>query len=256
MKYETVLLDVTDGFATVTLNRPTRLNALTGQLFAEMTAAIDAGIAAGARALVLTGAGDAFCAGADLTAAIGPGIDLGDTLERDYNPFARKLAGLDIPVVTAVNGPAVGAGLGIALLGDIVVAARSAYFQLAFVNIGLVPDAGSTWLGPTAGGRAKALELALLGERIPAEDAHAAGLVTRVADDALAEARAIAAKLARGPSVAIALIRRQVAAALTLDLDATLMLESANQSKAGGTADFAEAVAAFREKRPAQFAGV
>lgn len=263
MTYETVLLDVADQVATVTLNRPAKMNALSPQLFAEATAAIDAALAQGARALVLTGAGNAFCSGADLTGnnsgllAGGEARDLGESLDRDYNPFSRKVAALDVPVVTAINGPAVGAGLGLALLGDITVMARSAYLLLAFVNIGLVPDAGATWLVAKAAGRTKALEIALLGERVGAEAALAAGLVTRLADDgqALADAQAIARKLASGPTVAIGLIRKQVAAALNLDLDATLDLERENQRLAGRTEDFLEGVRAFAEKRPTRFTG-
>ena len=160
-------------------------------------------------------------------------------------------------MVTAINGPAVGAGLGIALLGDISIMARSAYLMLAFVNIGLVPDAGTTWLVAQAVGRARALEMALLGERLSAPDALAAGLVTRVVDDGEtgAAARAIAARLAAGPTIAIDMIRKQVAAALSATLAETLSIERANQSRAGLTADFREAVKAFGEKRPPVFSG-
>lgn len=259
--YDTIRLSVAGGVATLVLNRPEKLNALTPHVFAEATAAIDAALAQGARALVLTGEGRAFCSGADLLPD-GHGYeglpdDLGEILDRAYNPFARKIAGLDIPVVTAINGPAVGAGLGLALLGDIVVAARSAYLLLAFVNIGLVPDAGATWLVARGAGRARALEMALLGEKMSAEEAKAAGLVTRVVDDeeVLAQAQAIAGKLANGPTVAIGMIRKQVAAALTQKLDETLASERANQSRAGFTADFKEAVAAFAEKRAPLFRG-
>ncbi len=258
--YSTIRLDIADRVATLTLDRPDRMNALTPTLFAEATDAIDRAVADGARALVMTGAGRAFCSGADLVgegAGPRPDRDLGESLDRDYNPFVRKVAGLDIPVVTAINGPAVGAGLGLALLGDIMVMARSAYGLLAFVNIGLVPDAGSTWLVAQAVGRARALEMALLGERLSAEQALAAGLVTRIAEDdsCLNDAQTIAAKLAAGPVVAVGMIRKQVAAALTASLEDTLAIERENQRAAGRTRDFAEAVRAFGEKRPAVFEG-
>lgn len=259
MSYETITLDLTDHVATIAIDRPTRMNALTPRVFAEMTAAIDAALAGGARAIVLTGSGAAFCSGADLVGDAGAPLpaDLGETLDTAYNPFVRTIAALDVPFLTAINGPAVGAGLGLALLGDISVMARSAYLLLAFVNIGLVPDAGATWLVARAAGRTRALELALLGERVSADAALAAGLVTRVVDEgaALATAQALAAKLAAGPTVAIAMIRKQVAAALSSDLDTTLALERANQSRAGYTRDFAEAVAAFGAKRAPVFEG-
>lgn len=259
--YQTIRSELAEGVVTITLNRPDRMNALTPMLLAELGAAIDAAVAQGARAAVLTGEGRAFCAGADLLpdnyGYEGLPEDLGQLIDDHYNPLVEKLAALDIPVITAINGPAVGAGLSLALLGDISIAARSAYLLLAFVNIGLVPDAGATWLLAKAVGRTKALEMALLGERMPAERAAEIGLVTRVVDDekVLGEAQAIARKLASGPSVAIGMIRKQVAAALTDTLSETLALERANQSRAGYTEDFNEAVAAFGEKRPPLFKG-
>lgn len=259
MTYETITFDLTDRVATLAIDRPTRMNALTPRVFAELTAAIDAALEQGARAIVLTGTGGAFCSGADLVGDGGAPMprDLGESLDTSYNPFVRKVAALDVPFLTAINGPAVGAGLGLALLGDISVMARSAYVLLAFVNIGLVPDAGATWLVAKAAGRTKALEMALLGERVSADEALAAGLVTRVVDDAqvLAETQKLAAKLAAGPSVAIGMIRKQVAAALSLDLDQSLAVERENQTRAGHTRDFAEAVRAFGEKRKPVFEG-
>ena len=258
-EYRTIRADLADGVLTITLNRPERMNALTPTLLAEATAAVDEGIAQGARVLLLTGEGRAFCSGADLVGEGGDALpeDLGELVERHYNPFVEKIAGLDIPVVTAINGPAVGAGLSLALLGDISIAARSSYMLLAFVNIGLVPDAGATWLVAKAVGRTKALELALLGERITAEKAVEMGLVTRWAEDGavLGEAQRIARKLATGPAVAIGLIRKQVAAALNQTLGESLATERANQTRAGFTEDLKEAVAAFAEKRPPVFKG-
>lgn len=257
--YRTISLSLADKVATLTLNRPERLNALTPALFGEASAAIDEALAGGARALVITGAGRAFCSGADLMGDADQALpeDLGEVLEKHYNPFITKLTELNIPVVTAINGLAAGAGCGFALSGDIAVMARSAYLLLAFVNIGLVPDAGSTWYVAKGAGRAKAMEMALLGERMTSDAALDAGLVTRVVDDekVLDEALAIARKLAAGPTVAIALIRKQVAEALTSTLAETLLIERANQSVAGGTADFRDAVAAFAEKRPPRFEG-
>lgn len=261
MTYQTILFDLSDNIATITLNRPDKLNALTPRVFEEASEAIDTALTQGARALVLTGAGKAFCSGADLKpddyGYAGLPEDLGELLDTHYNPFVQKLAALDIPIVAAINGPAVGAGLGIALTADITVAARSAYMLLAFVNIGLVPDAGATWLVAKGVGRTKALEMALLGDRISADEALQAGLITRVADDesVAAEAQAIARKLASGPTIAIGMIRKQVAAALNQTFGETLATERANQTKAGRTADFKESITAFAEKRPPVFKG-
>jgi len=178
-------------------------------------------------------------------------------LDQYYHPVVDALAGLDMPVISAINGPAVGAGLSIALAADIVVMARSAYLLLAFANIGLVPDAGATWLIAKSAGRAKALEMALLAERISAEQALDYGLVTRVVDDeeVAQAAGAIAAKLAHGPSIALGFIRKQVAAALNATLTQTLDIEKANQAAAGRTQDFREAVTAFVQKRKPEFRG-
>lgn len=260
-EYRFIKVSRVGAVVTVALNRPDKLNALTPAMFGEMGAAVDAALADGARALVLTGEGRFFCSGADI-APDGAGYaglpeDLGELLEAAYNPFARQLAALEIPVVTALNGPCAGAGMSIALAGDIVVMAQSAYLLLAFVNIGLVPDAGATWLVARSAGRARALEMALLGERMGADEAKAAGLVTRVVpDDAvLTHAQELAARLAAGPTRAMGLIRRQVAFALEQGFDATLDVERDNQSIAGRSGDFAEAIAAFAQKRKPEFSG-
>jgi 2-(1,2-epoxy-1,2-dihydrophenyl)acetyl-CoA isomerase len=257
MAYATILFSIVADVATIRLNRPDRLNAITPEMLDELLDALDAAQASGARALLLTGEGRAFSSGADLIAGGAMPDDLGETIERHYNPVAERLAALAIPVVAAINGPAVGAGLSLALAADIVLAARSAYLLLGFVNIGLVPDAGATWLVAKAAGRLKALELAMLGERLSADDALAAGLVTRVVDDArlAEEAAAMATKLATMPTVALGLIRQQVRTALAGTLEETLAVERANQRTAGRTADFREGVAAFAQKRPPRFTG-
>lgn len=259
MSDETILYGLSEGVATITLNRPERLNALTPALFTEFVSALDRAVAEGARALLLTGAGKAFCSGADLLAD-GDGINadnLGAMLEAAYHPAIRAISALNMPVISAVNGPAAGAGVSLALSADIVIAAESSYFLLAFANIGLVPDAGSTWFVAQAVGRAKAMEMAMLGERIPAARAEALGLITRtVPDEALIdEARALAIRLANGPTLAMGMIRKQVAAAMNATLEETLALEAANQTIAGRTQDLKEAVIAFASKRKPQFRG-
>ncbi|TIX50954.1 enoyl-CoA hydratase-related protein [Alteraurantiacibacter aquimixticola] len=243
---------------TLTLSNPDRLNALSPAMLDALREGMAEAVANGARALVLTGEGRAFSSGADLQ---GDGTafpdDLGALLDAHYNPLARAMAELPVPLVSAVNGPAVGAGMGFALSGDIVVAARSAYFMLAFANIGLVPDAGASWVVARSVGRARAMELALLGEQLSAEDALAMGLVTRVVDDeaVLAEAQALAARLAAGPTLALGLIRKQMAAALDTGFSDMLDVERANQTKAGRSEDFREAVVAFAAKRKPDFKG-
>jgi len=263
MAYDHILFDETDGVATLTLNRPAALNALTTGLIAEMIDAVDRVRDEGtARCLLLTGAGRAFCSGADLAAGGGPGAgsarpDAGYRLETHFNPLLERLFALPVPFITAVNGPAAGAGCSFALAGDIVVAGESAYFLQAFVNIGLVPDVGSTWLLPRLAGRARAQAMMMLGEKIPAATALDWGLVWQVVPDAelAVTARALAKRLASGPTRTYALIRQGTRDCLDASLTEALAIERRNQRTAGRTADFAEGVTAFLQKRPAMFTG-
>ena len=264
MTYEHILFSEADGVATLTINRPAQLNALHLGVISEMINAVDRVRDEGtARVLVLTGTGRAFCSGADLAGggATGGGgsgpVDAGKGLETHFNPLLERLFALPVPFITAVNGAAAGAGCSYALAGDIVLAGRSAYFLQAFVNIGLVPDVGSTWMLPRLVGKARAQAMMMLGERVPAETALDWGMVYKVVDDAelLAEARAIAAKLAKGPTRSYALIRQGIRDSLDMTLTEALMVERRNQMQAGRSPDFAEGVAAFLQKRPAAFTG-
>ncbi|MBO9576151.1 MAG: enoyl-CoA hydratase/isomerase family protein [Sphingobium sp.] len=257
MTDQPVSLSFDENVAIIRLNRPDRLNALTFDLLYDFLSLLNEAEAGRCRAILLTGAGRAFSAGADLADEGMTGTDPGKLLHEAYHPLLRRLAEIDIPIVSAINGPAAGSGVALALAADISVMARSAYLQVGFVHVGLVPDSGLSWLLARSIGRTRALEMALLGERIGAERALAMGLVTRVVDDesCFAEALALARRLAAGPPLAIGLIRRQIAAALDSDHEAVLALEAANQSRAGATEDFREGVAAFLEKRHPSFEG-
>ena len=243
--------------ATVTLDRPESLNALNGATVDELRSAVESLAGSGARCLLLTGAGRGFSSGADLASGGGLPEDAGMALEKHFNPLIEALFALDIPVVAAVNGPAAGAGCSLALAADIVIAARSAYFLQAFVNIGLIPDAGATWLLPRLAGRARAMEMMMLGERIPAEKALEWGMVSRVVDDEFLaqEAVALATRLAQGPTVALGLIRRLAREGGHLPLAEALAAERSAQREAGRTADFKAAVMAFLQKRQPSFDG-
>ncbi len=259
MNFETILFDIRDGVARLTLNRPDRLNSFIVQMHEEVGQALHA--LEGARVLVLTGAGRGFCAGQDLSdRAVSPGgegVDLGESLDQRYNPLIRKLTSLELPVICAVNGVAAGAGANIALACDIVIAARSAKFIQSFANIGLIPDSGGTWMLPRLAGQARALGLALTGEPLSAERAEQWGLIWKCVDDdkLAAETDALAARFAAAPTKGLAATKQLIRAAWTSSLEDHLHIERATQSALGRTADYKEGVAAFLEKRPAKFSG-
>jgi len=254
---ESVLSERYESWRKLVLNRPERLNALDTEMHRALRSALDEAEADPAcRAVLLSGAGRGFCAGQDLadTAAL---ADLEATIATYYNPLIRKIRALPMPVVCAVNGIAAGAGANIALACDIVLAARSAKFIQAFVKIGLVPDSGGTFLLPRLIGEARARALAMLGEPVSAEQAEAWGMIWKCVDDEKlsSEAEALAAHLARQPTAAIALMKRAFAAGARNELDAQLALECDLQAEAGRTADYAEGVRAFLEKRAPRFSG-
>ena len=258
MAYRHVRLELSPArVATLTIARPDRLNALAALTLEELRAALGEAVGEGARCLLLTGEGRAFSSGADLAGEGGLPDDAGEALEKGYNPLVEALFDLPIPVVAAVNGPAAGAGCSLALAADIVIAARSAYFLQAFVNIGLIPDAGATWLLPRLAGRARALEMMMLGERIDAEQARSWGMISRVVDDEhlASESVALATRLAQGPTVALGLIRRLAREAQDRPLSEALGAERAAQRDAGRTEDFRGAVMAFLQKLKPQFEG-
>ena len=262
MSPNTIRLTHAGAVATITLARPDKLNAFNAAMHAELREALDACEGDEAvRVVVLTGEGRAFSSGQDLTEDLprdaSDCIDLGPPLARDYNPLIRRLAGFPKITVAALNGPAVGASMNIALACDVVVAARSAYLQEAFARIALVPDAGGTWILPRLVGPKRALALMLTAEPIPAEEALRLGLVFKVFEDELfpAEAAAFAERLAQGPTFAFRLMKQAVAESLTNGLEAQLDLEARLQGEAGRSYDFEEGVRAFREKRPARFQG-
>ena len=242
--------------ATLTLARPERLNALNVEMVEELRRAVAEVGASDARCLLITGDGGAFSSGADLAVDRLPD-DAGEGLEKHLNPLIESLFGLAIPVVAAVNGPCAGAGCSLALSADIVIAGRSAYFLQAFVNIGLIADAGATWLLPRLAGRARAIEMMMLADRISAEKAADWGLISRVVDDEhlASEAMLVATNLAKGPTVAFGLIRKLARDSEQLPLSEALAAERIAQREAGRTRDFKAAVGAFLQKHPARFEG-
>lgn len=252
-------VEIADSIATLTLDRPAALNALTIPLKEELLRAVHAvGRDAAVRAVVLTGAGRAFCAGQDLRERRAPDAPpLATELRERYNPLILAMRRLPKPIVGAINGVAAGAGASLAFACDVRVAAETASFVLAFGRLGLVPDSGSTWLLPRLVGPARAAELALVGEALSAADAERIGLVAKVvAPERLAEAaRSIAARLAEGAPLALALTKRALDRAWDVSLEEALEYEAWLQGVAGASADHAEGLAAFLEKRPPRFSG-
>lgn len=262
MNTAAVLSSVTDGVAEITLNRPEKLNSFTRAMHAQLRQALDTALGEPTvRALLLTGSGRGFCAGQDLEdvvdASTGQPGDVTATLVENYNPLVCLLQECRVPVVCAVNGIAAGAGANLALACDIVLAARSASFLQAFAKIGLVPDAGGSYFLPRLVGSARALGLALLADRLPAETAAQWGLIWQVVDDAelMGSARALARQLASQPTAALALIKKEFRASAGNDLAAQLALEVECQRAAASTHDYREGVAAFLAKRKPVFKG-
>jgi 2-(1,2-epoxy-1,2-dihydrophenyl)acetyl-CoA isomerase len=262
MQFNHVTLAFDGPVAILTLDHQEVMNAVSIDMLGGLAEALDAidDNRAEVRCLVLTGAGRAFCTGANLQGRDKqkPGrSNAGAALETAFHPFLRRLRNLHCPIVTAVNGPAAGAGMSFALMGDMILCARSAYFLQAFRRIGLVPDCGSTWLLPRLIGRARSVELSLMGERLPAEKALEWGLVNRVHDDAtlMQETMKLAHDLANGPTVALSLIRKLYWESPENSFEDQLNLEFQSQRIAGAAEDFQEGVKAFLEKRPAKFKG-
>jgi 2-(1,2-epoxy-1,2-dihydrophenyl)acetyl-CoA isomerase len=260
MSYETITVDVTNTIATITLNRPERLNACSLEMADEMNDALVTDVK-GARALIITGAGKGFCSGADLqsgNARTGPGGEGSYiALTRHYNPLMMALARLNMPIITAVNGPAAGVGCSIGLCGDFVIAGKSGYFLQAFVNIGLVPDGGASWMLPRMIGKARATEMMMLGEKIYGDKAVEWGMIHKcVEDDVLMnEARALATRLANGPTLAFAVMRKNILTAMENSFSEQLLAEAEGQRIAGDSEDAREGAIAFIQKRKAEFKG-
>ncbi|HUS53237.1 MAG TPA: enoyl-CoA hydratase-related protein [Thermohalobaculum sp.] len=257
MQYENLLYAVVDDVATITLNRPDRMNSLNAAMRSELLDALSRA-PRDARAVVLTGAGRGFCAGQDLgdTGNIAE-LNLERVLREEYEPLLKLVYDCPAPVICAVNGAAAGAGANLALAADVVIAARSAVFLEAFARIGLIPDAGGTYWLPRLGGMARAMGMCLFADPIPAERAAQWGLIWEVVDDDQIVARAteLAGRLAKGPTVAYRLMKQALRASMSNDLETQLALEARLQGEAGQTRDFMEGIAAFMEKRPASYEG-
>jgi len=260
MSYETILHECSEGVARITLSRPERMNSFTQQMHAELRDALDRLSGDGARVLVLTGAGRGFCAGQDLNdRAVAPGqeVDLGESVTTQYAPLVQRLRALPFPVVAAVNGVAAGAGANIALACDLVIATESASFLQPFCKLGLIPDTGGTWFLPRLVGSARAMGLALLGDKLSARQAADIGLIWEcVPDDAFAaRIDAIARHFAAGPTLGYARTKQAMQQSSSNDLGTQLEHEAEAQGRLGRSTDYREGVAAFLEKRPPAFTG-
>ena len=261
MSYQCILFSVNAGIARLTLNRPEKLNSFTTEMHAEVRDALAGVRAAAARVLVITGAGRGFCAGQDLgDRAVAPGakgVDLGESIEKNYGPLVLSLRALPMPVIAAVNGVAAGAGANIALACDLVVAAKSASFVQAFCKLGLIPDSGGTWALPRLVGHARALGLTLLGDKLPAAQAAEWGLIWRCVEDAelTGVVDTLAAQLAAAPTLGLARTKEAIYGASGRALAEQLDVERDMQRELGASHDYAEGVAAFIEKRAPRFLG-
>ncbi|MGZ2258232.1 enoyl-CoA hydratase-related protein [Roseobacter sp. A03A-229] len=257
MEYHTLTFTLHDGVATITLNRPEKMNALSTQMRAEIAYAVsEAGKTA--RVVVITGAGKAFCSGQDLGDRVSAAnLDLERTLRDEYQPMLHAIVECPVPTIAAVNGPAAGAGANLALAADVVIAAESAYFLQAFARIGLIPDAGGTYVLPRTMGTAKAMGAALFADKITARQADDWGMIWEAVPDADFEAQwqARAAHLAQGPTAAYGAIKKVIRGSWDNSMEEQLTLEAKQQGQCGKSRDFKEGVLAFTEKRPAQFEG-
>lgn len=257
MDYQAITYDLTDGIAQITLNRADKMNALSTQMRAELAHAVKA---AGqeARVVVITGAGRAFCSGQDLgDGATASDVDLERTLRDEYAPMLRAIVDCPVPTIAAVNGPAAGAGANLALAADVVFATESAYFMQAFTRIGLIPDAGGTYMLPRQMGMAKAMGAALFADKISARQADDWGMIWEAVPDAEFDAhwRQKAALLANGPTTAFASVKKAIRQSWNNEFEQQIALEAEEQGKCGKSRDFKEGVLAFVEKRSPAFEG-
>ncbi|MDF1728012.1 MAG: enoyl-CoA hydratase-related protein [Sulfitobacter sp.] len=257
MEYQAITYELSNDVAVITLNRADKMNALTTQMRAEIAHAATRG-GKEARVVVITGAGDrAFCSGQDLGDRAGSSVDLERTLRDEYAPMLRAIVNCPVPTIAAVNGAAAGAGANLALAADVVFATESAYFLQAFTRIGLIPDAGGTYVLPRTMGMAKAMGAALFADKITARQADDWGMIWEAVPDAQFDAhwRAKAAHLASGPTAAFASVKKVIRDSWDHDFEGQLTLEAEEQGSCGKTRDFKEGVLAFTEKRPASFEG-